>query len=188
MSGKCVIISAPSGSGKTTLVKYLLSQEPSLRFSVSASSRVPRTDEVNGKDYHFLSPGEFRKRIADGDFIEWEEVYHDQYYGSLRSEVERIWDEGGHVIFDVDVKGGINLKKALGKDALSVFIKAPSVEAIERRLRSRGTESEESLNKRVSKAESEISDEIHFDRTVVNDDLKLAEIELLGLVKTFLKA
>lgn len=187
MSGKCVIISAPSGSGKTTLVKYLLSKEPTLRFSVSASSRVARKDEVNGKDYHFLSPQEFRQRIADDDFIEWEEVYHDQYYGSLRSEVERIWNEGGHVIFDVDVKGGINLKKALGNNALAVFIKAPSVKAIEARLRRRGTESEESLSKRVAKAESEMTHEAHFDLTVVNEDLERAEEELLDLVKNFLR-
>lgn len=188
MSGKCVIISAPSGSGKTTLVKYLLSQVSSLQFSVSASSRVPRKDEVNGKDYHFLSPDDFRQRITDGEFIEWEEVYHDQYYGSLRSEVERIWNEGRHVIFDVDVKGGINLKRALGDEALAVFIKAPSVEAIEARLRSRGTESEENLAKRVAKAESEMAYAVHFDITVVNDQLERAEQELLDLVINFLRS
>ena len=188
MSGKCIIISAPSGSGKTTLVKYLLSQEPSLRFSISASSRVKRGDEMEGRDYHFLTPEGFRQKIDAGDFLEWEEVFQDQYYGTLKVEVERIWKNGGNVIFDVDVKGGLNLKATLGEKALAIFIKVPSMSAIETRLRSRGTETDESIAKRLAKVEQEMAFEDRFDRTVINDDLPQAKIDLKDLVKKFLKA
>jgi len=188
MSGKCIIISAPSGSGKTTLVKHLLSREESLRFSVSASSRTKRGEEVDGRDYHFLSPEAFRQKVNAGDFLEWEEVYEDQYYGTLRAEVERIWKEGRNVIFDVDVKGGLNLKTALGEEALAIFIKVPSMSDIEFRLRSRGTETDESMVKRLAKVEVEMAFEDRFDKTVVNDDLKKAQNELMELVKGFLEA
>ncbi len=143
---------------------------------------------MDGRDYHFISPEEFRERIESGAFLEWEEVYKDQYYGTLRSEVERIWQEGGNVIFDVDVKGGVNLKNELGEEALAIYIKAPSVAAIEDRLRIRGTESEESLWKRLAKVEKEMIFEDRFDKVVVNDDLDMAKKELMDLVRTFLEA
>ena len=186
MTGKCVILSAPSGSGKTTLVRYLLSKVSNLHFSVSATSRPPRAGEQHAEHYHFLTPVEFKQRIASDDFLEWEEVYTDQFYGTLKSEVQRIWNEGGHVIFDVDVVGGVNLKKELGSDALAVFVKAPSMEIIEERLRARATESEESLSKRLAKVEEEMEFEDQFDTTIVNDELEIAQEEILNTVQQFL--
>ncbi|TND08658.1 MAG: guanylate kinase [Bacteroidetes bacterium] len=174
VSGKLVIFSAPSGAGKTTIVHYLLEVFPQLEFSVSATSRAARGDEQNGVDYYFLSADEFRKRIAANEFVEWEEVYPDQFYGTLRSEVERIWRKGHHVIFDVDVKGGLSLKKQFGEKALAVFVMPPSVEALETRLRARGTDSEEKIQIRLSKAKHELEFATKFDKIILNDKLERA--------------
>jgi guanylate kinase len=186
VKGKCVIFCAPSGAGKTTIVKHLLNQFSSLQFSVSACTRSKRENEVNGKDYYFLSVDEFKKRIENNEFIEWEEVYNGNYYGTLKSEIERIWKQGKVVIFDVDVEGGINLKKYFGENALSVFVQPPSVDALEKRLRSRNTESEESLQKRVSKAASELSKANHFDVVLLNDELNKAFKEAESIVSKFI--
>lgn len=181
MEGKAVIFSAPSGAGKTTIVHHLLKSNPQLEFSVSACSRPKRPGEENGKDYYFLSVPEFKQHISNGDFLEWEEVYTDNFYGTLRSEIERIWSKGHHVIFDVDVVGGMNLKKHFGNRALSVFVKAPSIEHLERRLRTRSTETEESIARRMGKAEKEMEFATQFDHVLLNDDLTraLAEAELV---------
>lgn len=173
-SGKLVIFSAPSGAGKTTIVKHMIERFPFLEFSVSATCREPRGDERHGVDYYFLSQDDFKKRIGSGDFVEYEEVYPGQFYGTLRSEVERIWRKGHHVIFDVDVKGGLNLKKQYGDLALAIFVKPPSVEALEHRLRLRATEPEEKIRMRVAKATKELSFETLFDKVVVNDTLEHA--------------
>ena len=184
--GKLIIFSAPSGSGKTTLVHHLLSKpELKLAFSVSATSRGKRPNETHGKDYYFLSADEFRKRIDAGDFLEWEEVYTDQFYGTLRSEIDRIHSEGKYVMFDVDVVGGLNIKKQFGDDALAVFVKPPSIEELENRLRNRSTESEESLRKRVGKAAEEMEYANQFDVVLVNDDLETAKAEAEKLVSDF---
>jgi guanylate kinase len=185
--GKLIIFSAPSGSGKTTLVHHLLSKpELKLAFSVSATSRAKRPNETHGKDYYFLSADEFRLRIDSGDFLEWEEVYTDQFYGTLRSEIERIHSEGKHVMFDVDVVGGLNIKKQFGKDALAVFVKPPSIEELENRLRNRSTESEGSLKKRVGKAAEEMKYADRFDVILINDDLEKAKKEAENLVSAFI--
>ena len=157
MNGKVIIVSAPSGAGKTSIVKHVLNFLPELRFSTSATTRAMREGEVNGRDYHFLSVEDFKKGIQRDEFLEWEEVYHNQFYGTLKSEIRRIWDEGKVVIFDVDVKGGLNIKKFFGDDALAIFVEQPTVQELENRLRKRGTETEESLRKRVEKAEYELS-------------------------------
>jgi guanylate kinase len=170
--GKAFIFSAPSGSGKTTIVQHLLNTYPGLSFSVSACTRPQRTQEVDGRDYYFMSPDEFRQRIEEDAFVEWEEVYDGKYYGTLKSEIERIWAEGKHVIFDVDVKGGINLKKYFGDRGLAVFVKVPDIEALKNRLTARNTESEESLQQRLDKVEHELGFESHFDVTLVNDRLE----------------
>lgn len=173
MPGKAIIFSAPSGSGKTTLVRHLLDHNKDLDFSVSASTRDRRgRTEQDGKDYHFLSPAEFKKKIDNDEFVEWEEVYEGNFYGTLKSEIQRIWDSGKNVIFDVDVKGGISLKKYFGKKALSVFVKVPSIEILMERLKDRGTESEESLSRRLYKVKFEMSFEDKFDVILVNDDLE----------------
>jgi len=186
--GKLIIFSAPSGSGKTTLVHHLLSiPELELSFSVSAASRAKRANETDGVDYHFLSPAEFRSRIANDDFLEWEEVYPDQFYGTLRSEVGRIHSEGKHVIFDVDVVGGLNIKERFGERALAVFVQPPSVQELEQRLRGRSSESEESLGRRVGKARKELAFANRFDVTLINDDLETAKEEAYGLVSNFLQ-
>lgn len=186
--GKLIIFSAPSGSGKTTLVRHLLSKpELKLAFSVSATSRQKRPNEENGKDYYFLSPDEFRSRIAKGDFLEWEAVYVDQYYGTLKSEVERIHAEGKTVIFDVDVVGGLNIKRQFGSKALGVFVQPPSVKALEQRLQKRATESDESLAKRIAKAEHELTFANKFDVVVVNDDLETAKTDAYRLVADFVR-
>src|SRR6188508_1926173 len=164
MSGKAIIFSAPSGSGKTTIVKHLLKTNPDLGFSISASTRDKRgRTEQHGKDYYFLSPMDFKKKIDNDEFIEWEEVYEGNFYGTLKSEIERIWREGRNVIFDVDVKGGINLKKYFGDRALAIFVKVPSLEVLKERLKDRGTESEESLSRRLFKAQFEMSFQGKFD-------------------------
>ena len=186
MPGKLIIFSAPSGSGKTTIVKYLLTKNLGLEFSVSACSRPQRPGEIHGKDYYFLSPTEFKERINANLFIEWEEVYKDNYYGTLKSEVERIWEKGNHVIFDVDVMGGLNLKKQFGKKALAVFVKAPSIKVIAERLKIRATESPESFARRIDKAEQEMETAMYFDITLLNDDLDIALKEAEQLVKEFI--
>jgi guanylate kinase len=184
--GKLIIFSAPSGSGKTTLVHHLLSKpELKLSFSVSATSREKRPNETHGKDYYFLSADEFRSRIESNDFLEWEEVYTDQFYGTLKSEIDRVHSEGKHVMFDVDVVGGLNIKKQFGDNALAVFVKPPSIEELENRLRNRSTESEESLKKRVGKAAEEMEYANEFDVVLINDDLDTAKLEAENLVADF---
>lgn len=186
MAGKLVIFSAPSGSGKSTIINYLLQQGLNLCFSISATNRAPRGTERDGVEYYFLSPDEFRRRIAAGDFLEYEEVYQDKFYGTLKSEVERILSRGDNVIFDVDVVGGCNIKAAYGDRALSVFIQPPSVEELRRRLVSRGTDAPDVIESRVAKAEYELSFASRFDRVIVNDDLERAEAEVLRTVQDFL--
>lgn len=186
--GKCVIFSAPSGAGKTTIVHYLLEQQIGLEFSVSACSRDPRPNETHGKDYYFLGVEGFKKAIEGGDFIEWEEVYTNNFYGTLRSELERIWNDGKAVIFDVDVVGGLNIKRIFGEHALAVFVQPPSYEILEERLRGRSTESEEKINMRLAKAKQELSRVNEFDYVLLNDDLEKACAEAKTVVKQFLSA
>lgn len=187
-SGKCIILSAPSGAGKTTIVHRLLAADLGLEFSVSATSRAMRPNERNGKDYWFMSPEQFRLKIEEDAFVEWEEVYPGQFYGTLRQELDRIWHAGKHAIFDVDVVGGSDLKSVFGPNALALFISPPSLQVLEQRLRSRGTETDESLRKRVTKAEREMDYIPHFDHAIVNDDLERACAEATTLVKAFLEA
>ena len=184
--GKLVIFSAPSGSGKTTIVRRLLSIFPQFEFSISATSRQPRGTEQNGVDYYFLSQEEFAQAVAEERFVEWEEVYAGTCYGTLRSEMERIWAKGNVILFDVDVLGGINIKKIFGKDACSIFVQPPSVEELERRLHGRGTDSEETIAKRVAKAEFELSKAAEFDHVVINDDLNTAVNETIAILNNFL--
>jgi guanylate kinase len=184
--GKLVIFSAPSGSGKTTLARYLLAQLPQLSFSVSACSRKMRPGEVDGKDYYFLSLEEFRKKIDNKEFVEYEEVYDNQFYGTLFSEIDRIWSNGKTVLFDVDVKGGMNIKKIFGSDALAIFVKSPSIEVLKTRLENRKTDSAEDIQTRIAKAEYEMTFENHFDVVIINDDLEKAKLETLELVQQFL--
>ena len=184
--GKVLIFSAPSGSGKTTIVKHLLKQNYSFGFSISATSRPPRSTEKNGKDYYFLSNEEFKKKIENDEFLEWQEVYSGTYYGTLKSEVERIRNNGENVLLDIDVLGGINVKKIYGNDALSVFIKAPSLEELKKRLKLRSTDSEEVIRKRIDKAEYELSFAHEFDIILINDNLKDAFIESDKIVGKFL--
>jgi guanylate kinase len=182
MAGKAIIFCAPSGSGKTTIVKHLLKNNPDLGFSISASTRDKRgRTEQDGKDYHFLSPDEFKEKIINHEFIEWEEVYDGNYYGTLKSEIDRVWSEGKNVIFDVDVKGGLKLKEYFGKHALAIFVKVPNMEILEQRLRDRGTESEDSLSRRLFKAKFEMSFQDEFDVVLVNEELNksLAEAQRL---------
>ena len=186
MSHKALIFSAPSGSGKSTIVHHILDLHPEMEFSVSATSRKPRGVEADGVDYWFLSEEEFRARIVEEGFVEYEEVYPGRFYGTLKSEIRRIWDAGHVVIFDVDVKGGVNLKKYFGDDALSVFIQAPSVEVLRKRLEGRGTDSAADIEKRVAKAEEEMTYAPLFDEVLVNDDLPTAFSEAEKLVDTFL--
>lgn len=185
--GKAIIVSAPSGAGKTTIVHHLLSLPLGLQFSVSACSRGKRENEMDGKDYYFLGVEGFKKKIDEGAFVEWEEVYKDHFYGTLKSETERIWNTGSHIIFDVDVVGGLNLKKALGRRALAVFIQPPSVEALEQRLRSRKSESEEMLAQRVKKSRQELEHADRFDVVILNDDLETALAEVEKVVGKFLE-
>lgn len=186
MAGKALIFSAPSGSGKTTIVKHLLQNNKDLGFSISASTRDRRgRTEQDGKDYYFLSPEDFKKKIDSDEFIEWEEVYAGNFYGTLKTEIERIWKEGRNVIFDVDVKGGINLKKYFGDKALAVFVKVPSLEILKERLRERGTETEESLSRRLFKAKFEMSFADKFDVVLVNEDLNASLKEAQQLYDQF---
>lgn len=188
VKGKLVIISAPSGAGKTTIVKYIMGKIPALGFSVSATSRAPRAGESDGVDYHFLTVDDFRTKIEQGLFAEWEEVYPGQYYGTLLSEIERLRNLGNHLVFDVDVKGGINLKRRFGNDALSLFIMPPSIMALESRLRLRGKECEEKIRMRVEKAAIELTDATKFDVIVINDDLNHALNEVLITINKFLNS
>ncbi len=186
MAGKALIFSAPSGSGKTTIVQHLLKNNSDLGFSISASTRDRRgRTEVDGKDYHFLTPEEFKEKIDANEFIEWEEVYAGNFYGTLKSEIERVWAEGKNVIFDVDVKGGINLKKYFGDRALAIFVKVPSIEVLAQRLNSRGTESEESLSRRLFKSKFEMSFQDKFDVVLVNEDLSTSVKEAQELYEGF---
>lgn len=175
--GKCIIFSAPSGAGKTTIVRYLLKKVKNLEFSVSATSRPKRDYEINGHDYHFLSVSDFKQYIEEDKFIEWEEVYADNFYGTLKSEIERIWKEGKHVIFDVDVKGGIKLKSIFGDKALSIFVQPPSIQELENRLIGRGSETPETIIRRVGKAEIEMKSAKEFDYILINDKLENAKKE-----------
>jgi guanylate kinase len=183
---KAIIISAPSGAGKTTIVKALLEQVPQLEFSVSACTRTMRNGEVNGRDYWFISPEEFRKKIDNEELVEWQEVYPGSFYGTLKTELERIWSRGHTVIFEVDAIGGINLKKYFGKDALAVFIRPPSIETLEERLRNRNTDNAASIEKRMRKARYEISFADNFDEIVVNDKIDEAIVLTINIVTAFL--
>lgn len=184
--GKLVIFSAPSGAGKSTIVSYLLAQNLNLQFSISATSRLPRGTEQHGVEYYFHSPEEFRQKIANEEFLEYEEVYTDKFYGTLKSEVQRIIDIGANVIFDVDVVGGCNIKQYYGKQALSIFIQPPSIEELRSRLENRGTDLPEVIDARIAKAEYEITFASQFDVVIVNDNLEKAKAEALQLVKDFL--
>lgn len=187
LNSKVIIFSAPSGSGKTTLVKHALEVFGQLQFSISCTTRAPRGSEIHAVDYHFLTPEEFRQKIAEDAFVEFEEVYTDKYYGTLKSEVEKIWSQGKVVIFDVDVKGGISLKKYFGSQALSIFIEPPSIEELERRLISRGTDDAETIVVRVAKAEEEMSYAGEFDKIVINSDLNEAKKEIESLIQHFIE-
>ena len=184
---KIIIFSAPSGSGKTTLVKYCLGVFPELQFSISATTRALRGEEIHGKDYFFLLVEEFKNLIAEDAFVEYEEVYQDKFYGTLKSEVERIWQEGKVVIFDVDVKGGVNLKKIFGENALSIFIAPPSIDELERRLISRATDDLETIKTRVAKAKEEMTYAEEFDQIIINDDLETAQKEIERIVRNFIE-
>ncbi len=184
--GKLVIFSAPSGSGKTTIVRRLLSIFPQFEFSISATSRQPRGTEQDGVDYYFLTQEEFAKAVAEERFVEWEEVYQGTCYGTLRSEMERIWAKGNVILFDVDVLGGINIKRIFGDNACSIFVQPPSIDELERRLRGRGTDSEEVIAKRIAKAEFELSKAVEFDHIVINDDLDTAVKDTIEILNSFL--
>jgi guanylate kinase len=186
MNGKMIIFSAPSGAGKTTIVKHLLSKFPQFEFSISATSRKMREGEQHGKDYFFLSADDFKQRIANSEFVEWEEVYTDNFYGTLKSELDRIWAKGNVVIFDVDVKGGVNLKRMFPDNSLSLFVMPPSVEELRNRLVGRGTDSTEAIERRVAKAEEELSFSDKFDVVVVNDNLEEAKTKAEEVIASFL--
>lgn len=186
MNGKLVIISAPSGAGKTTIVNYLLKRDLDLEFSVSATTRAPRGKEKDGKEYYFITTEDFKQKIRNDEFTEWQEVYKDNFYGTLKSEIERIWTRKKHVVFDVDVKGGINLKKIFGPKAISVFIIPPSVEELEKRLLHRATDNKSKIRVRVEKAIEEMKLADEFDHIVINVNLERAQKKLYELVKSFL--
>ena len=187
-TGKLIIFSAPSGSGKSTLVNYLMEQHPELQlaFSISCTSRAPRGKEKNGVEYFFLSPEEFKKKIANDEFLEYEGVYEDRFYGTLKSQVEVQSQAGQNVVFDVDVKGGVNIKNHYGSRALSVFIQPPSVEELRNRLVGRATDAPEVIEQRLNKAEYELSFADKFDRIVINDDLEKAKVDVYNVIKQFL--
>ncbi len=186
--GKLIVFSAPSGSGKTTIVRHLLKQkELGLEFSISATSREIRGEEVDGKDYYFLTFEEFKKKIKNDEFLEWEEVYRDNFYGTLKTEVERIWAKGKHVIFDIDVSGGLRIKRKFPKETLAIFVKPPSIDELKIRLKNRKTESNDKINMRIAKASAELATAPLFDKVVVNDELEHALEESYKLVSDFLK-
>ncbi len=184
---KLIIISAPSGSGKSTIINYLISKGLPLGFSISATSRAPRGTEKNGVEYYFLTPDEFRQKIQNDEFLEYEEVYKDKFYGTLKSEVDRIADSGKTAVFDVDVKGGVNIKKFYGERALSVFIQPPSIAELRARLEGRGTDAPEVIEDRIKRAEFELSYADKFDHVIINDDLQKAEKEAYDLISDFIK-
>jgi guanylate kinase len=186
LDGKLIIFSAPSGSGKTTIVKQLLANNSNLGFSISACTRDKRgRNEENGKDYYFMTPDEFKARIDNNEFVEWEEVYPGAYYGTLKSEIENLWASGKHVIFDVDVRGGVKLKEFFKEKALAIFVKVPSIEELEKRLRERGTDSEDSISKRVFKMKFEMTFQNQFDEILINDDLEEAFAKAQKLFEEF---
>jgi guanylate kinase len=186
--GKLIVFSAPSGSGKTTIVRHLLSQEDlNLEFSISAASRDARGEEVSGKDYYFMSTKEFKQHIKNDDFLEWEEVYRDNFYGTLKSEVDRIWAKGKNVIFDIDVAGGLRIKSKFPEETLAVFVKPPSIDELKIRLKKRSTESEDKINMRIAKASVELATAPQFDVIIKNYDLDIALEEAYQLVKDFVK-
>lgn len=189
MKGKLIIVSAPSGSGKSTIVNWLMKEHPELRlyFSISCTSRAPRGEEQNGVEYFFLTPEEFKEKIQNGEFLEYEEVYENRFYGTLKAQVEHQREQGQNVVFDVDVKGGVNIKKHYGDEALSLFIQPPSVAELRRRLEHRGTDTQEAIEQRLAKAEYELTFAPQFDRVIVNDDLEVAKQETLQIVQDFLK-
>jgi guanylate kinase len=184
--GKLLIFSAPSGSGKTTIVRRLLEQFSNLEFSISATSRAPRGVEQNGIDYYFLSAEEFAEAVAADKFVEWEEVYKGTCYGTLRSEMERIWDKGNVIVFDVDVMGGIRLKEIFGEQSLSIFVMPPSIEELRKRLEGRGTDAPEVIEKRIAKASFELTKAPQFDHQIINDDLEVAVAECIEVIKNFI--
>lgn len=186
MKGKIIIFSAPSGSGKSTIINFLMKQNLNLAFSISATSRPPRGTEQNGVEYFFLSPDEFRQRIANGDFLEYEEVYADRFYGTLKEQVEKQLEQGQNVVLDVDVKGGCNIKKVYGNRALSIFIQPPSVDELRKRLNSRGTDAPEVIEDRIARAEYELTFAPKFDKIVVNDNLEQAQQDALNVLTDFL--
>ena len=189
MKGKLIIVSAPSGSGKSTIVQWLMKEHPELRlyFSISCTSRAPRGTEQNGVEYFFLTPEEFKAKIADNEFLEYEEVYENRFYGTLKQQVENQRNQGQNVVFDVDVKGGVNIKRYYGDEALSLFIQPPSVAELRRRLEGRDTDSAEAIEQRLAKAEYELTFAPQFDHVIVNDDLEKAKQETLDIVSQFLK-
>lgn len=186
MKGKLIIFSAPSGAGKTTIVRHLLEKNLNLEFSVSATSRAPRPNEIHGKDYYFLTEKEFKLKIENNEFLEWEEVYKGVFYGTLKSEVDRIRDAGKNVIFDVDVVGGLDIKKFYGNEALAIFVQPPSVEELRNRLKNRSTETEEKIQMRIAKAEHELGFADEFDITIKNNDLTQACKEAEVVIREFL--
>ncbi len=184
--GKLLVFSAPSGSGKTTIVKHLLQQaDLNLEFSISAATREPRGEEVDGKEYYFMSITDFKKHIKAEDFVEWEEVYRDNFYGTLKSEVERIWAKGKNVIFDIDVAGGLRIKSKFPTETLAVFVKPPSVDELKRRLKERSTETDDKINMRIAKAHVELATAPQFDTIIKNYDLEVAKAEAYELVRKF---
>lgn len=189
MKGKLIIVSAPSGSGKSTIVNWLMQEHPELKlyFSISCTSRAPRGTEQDGVEYFFLTPEAFKEKIANEEFLEYEEVYENRFYGTLKAQVERQREQGQNVVFDVDVKGGVNIKKHYGKKALSLFIQPPSIAELRRRLEGRGTDTPEAIEQRLAKAEYELTFAPQFDRIIVNDDLETAKQETLQIVQDFLK-
>lgn len=183
---KLIIFTAPSGAGKTTIVRHLLKVRKDISFSISACTRAPRYGEVSGMDYYFLSPDEFKRKVKQSDFVEYEEVYENQFYGTLKSEIDRLWGLGKHVLFDIDVKGALSIKQKYGEDALAIFVKPPSFEILKERLMNRKTEDEASLRKRINRVKEEMTYERHFDITLVNSDLNQALAEAEEIVEHFL--
>lgn len=188
IKGKLIVVTAPSGAGKTTLVKHLLEHYPQLAFSVSATTRKPRPHEIHGREYYFIALPNFRELIQRAAFVEWEEVYTNQFYGTLKSELKRIWAMGKHIMFDIDVKGALNIKKHYPENTLTIFVKPPSKEVLFERLIARNTENEESLQRRMQRAEEELSFESRFDKVVINDDLESAKKDIRSLVETYLES
>ncbi|HKK77015.1 MAG TPA: guanylate kinase [Saprospiraceae bacterium] len=184
---KLIVLTAPSGAGKTTIVRHLLKSIPQLSFSTSATTRYQRPGEINGKDYYFLSASDFEQKITENAFVEWEEVYQGQFYGTLKTEIERLWAKNQHIIFDIDVKGAMNIKASYPEQTLTIFVKAPSLDTLFNRLRSRRTESDEQLQKRMDKAKEEATYEERFDYVLVNDDLSTALQEAEQVVSDFIK-